>query len=499
MNRDLLYLPERCFAVLPRNGQLVMITRGSSGYQHSKLDTGNRAENRNIADQKNAALGGVTPEQEKDMIDGAIFGWEMIIYRNSGLFPNGKIFEVEVRNGSPGGYATATKIYLPATWSEFHDALDKARVEDGRVCQIELCRVLRKDLPAKCIGSNVNLFELNLLAQRLAWQTMDQKNCFEGMLKIEQAHTPGTIPLLRLINLTFNLDNCCVAAGVKSDKALGQFLYENEMLSDEAMNMVDAEGPNSEYTEELLAVLGKKHRESVDGVFTSQGYLEATGGDIQEVCVPGQMNYFLRSDATVVLEVRKGFFNDPSYDNNLTATLDLPANEQAIWRAMEAVEAASSKECGFRCADCLIPSAKELIDSAIDDAGGIELANEYARLLKKQERIWDQGCWIKYKALLEASGCDHLTGAIQLLRDMDAFEFRPEITNSWTYAEARLREKYPDLPEALFQTSQSAQIGESMLLQDNAALTSYGVIRLKDGSPLPNLRQEHELGGMQFE
>lgn len=494
MNRDLLYLPERCFAVLPKDGRLVTITRGGSGCRRSALDTGSRTENRIIADQKNAELGGVTPVQEKDMVDGAIFGWELVLYRNGGLFPEGKVFQVEISNNDPESYTTSTTLHLPASWAEFHDALQKARIEDGRTCRNVLSRVYRKDLPVKCIGPNVNLYELNLLAQRLAWQTKDQNDLFAGMVKIEQLHNSGVIPLRRLINLTFNLDNCCMAWGVKDDKALGAFLYENEMLSDEAMRMLDAEEPDSEYAEQMLEVLGKKHRELEDGVFTSQGYLEATGGDFRDACDPGEMSYFLRSDAPVVLTVSKGFFNDPRYDNQLAASLDLPASDEMVWRAVEAVEAASPKECGYRCADCLIPAVKELIDDAIDDAGDIGQANEYARLLKERERHLDESGWSRYKALLQASRCAELGDAMRLLHELDEYELRPEVTSSWSYAELRLREKYPDLPEALFQTGQSAQIGEQMLAEENAALTSYGLIHRKDGQPLPDLRQK--AGGM---
>lgn len=486
MNRDLLYLPEFCFAVLPKNGRLVTITRGGSGFRRTALDTGNRAENRIIADQKNAELGGVTPEQERDMIDGAIFGWELVVSRNGGLLPSGKFFQVEISNNTPESYATSVMLHLPASWAEFHDALQKARIEDARHCKIELLQSKRRDLPASCIGSNVNLYELNLLAQRLAWQTTEQNNLFAGMVKVEQLHNSGAIQLRRLINLTFNLDNCCMAWGVKNDKALGAFLYENKMLSDEAMRMLDTEEPDSEYAEQMLEVLGKKHRELEDGVFTSQGYLEV-GGDFLDACIPGEMSYFLRSDAPVVLMVSKGFFSDPRYDNHLVASLDLPADDRTVWRAVEAVGAASPKECCYRCADCLIPAVKELIDNAIDDAGDIEQANEYARLLKERERYLDEKSWGRYKALLQASGCANLGEAMQLMHELDEYELRPEVASSWQYAELRLREKYPDLPEALFQTGQSAQIGEQMLAEDNAALTSYGLIRRKDGGPLPEL------------
>lgn len=67
-----------------------------------------------------------------------------------------------------------------------------------------------------------------------------------------------------------------------------------------------------------------------------------------------------------------------------------------------------------------------------------------------------------------------------------------------------LREKYPDLPEDLFQTPQAAWIGQKWLEQGDAAITDYGLIRRKDGGPLPCFRQEQaqqtqfQRGGMEM-
>ena len=40
-----------------------------------------------------------------------------------------KIFEVEISNRGPRGYETAALLKMPATWGEFNDALQKARIE----------------------------------------------------------------------------------------------------------------------------------------------------------------------------------------------------------------------------------------------------------------------------------------------------------------------------------------------------------------------------------
>lgn len=113
------------------------------------------------------------------------------------------IFKVEISNGSPNGYETATVMEMPATWAEFNDALQKARIKDGRSCKNELtcirCEALRRGM----IGDHVNLYDLNLFAQRLATLTEEQRPGMEALLKMEQEQYSGPIPLERLINLTY--------------------------------------------------------------------------------------------------------------------------------------------------------------------------------------------------------------------------------------------------------------------------------------------------------
>lgn len=395
-----------------------------------------------------------------------------------------KIFEVEISNRGPRGYETAALLKMPATWGEFNDALQKARIEDGRCCQNELTRIEYPGIQREMIGDNVDLYELNLLAQRLSELSKDDQMGMDGLLQIEKIHSTGPISLPRLINLTFNADICLLAPQVSNTQELGALLYEGEMLSDEAMALLDTTEPDSQFQNALLGVFGQKHQEDFDGVFTSQGYVEP-GDEFKEVYRRGEIApYFDHSGAPVVLEVSKGYFDDPGYDNDKTAILNLPATDAAIWRAVEAVDAASEEECAFRCTDCLLPSLRDAINDAIDEEGGIGQINEFAQLLAQKNQIWDANDLVKYKALLSVAGHPSLQDAMQLMHGLDAYELRPEVAQTWEYAEAALREKYPDLPEVLFQTPQAGQVGRELLERDHAVITDYGLLRRKDGSQL---------------
>ena len=411
-----------------------------------------------------------------------------------------EIFEVEISNGGLESYKTSTVLTMPCTQAEFRDALQKARIQDVRTCSNELTRISYPGITTDMIGRNVDLLELNLLATRLAMLSEDDRMGMDTLLQVEKMRSTGPIPLPRLIDLTFNADICLLAPQVSNTQELGALLYESEMLSDEAMALLDTTEEGSDFRNRLLEVLGERHQEEHEGVFTSQGYAEP-GAGFKEVYQKGEMFCFARSSAPVVLEVSKGFFNDPSYDNDKTATLNLPAVDADIWRAVGEVDAASVEECAFRCIDCEVPSLRDAVADTIDQEGGIGMANEFAKNLARKYRVWHEEDWVKYKALLSIAGHPSLQDAIQLMHGLDDYELRPEVAVTWDYAELVLREKYPDLPEELFQTGQAARIGQRMLEEGNAVITDYGLLRRKDGGPLPAFEpgpHEHEMAGTQM-
>lgn len=277
-------------------------------------------------------------------------------------------FEVEIsRPGESGAFRYAA-MSMPATWAEFNDALEKARLTSNNILygrySFELLNAKRKCLSPH-IPDNINIYELNLLALRLSWLDRDQSARFGGMVRIEELQRKNKpVPMHRLINLTFSLGRCPVAYGVHDDEALGKFLYENDMLSDEDHEAAAVKKNIGMYSDEFFAKLGRKHRTQEKGVFIDIGYLES--GGIDKVYVPGEMAYFQRSGAPVVLNISKGYYFNPGYDRSLTAALDLPVNEYKLRAVLEQVKVTSLEECGYTCADCLIPAAKEWIDNEKD-------------------------------------------------------------------------------------------------------------------------------------
>jgi len=75
---------------------------------------------------------------------------------------------------------------MPASFAEFSDALQKARIKDGSFCKNELTCIHYNGLTHAMIGWNANLYDLNLFAQRLASLTEEQKKGMDALLKIKQ-------------------------------------------------------------------------------------------------------------------------------------------------------------------------------------------------------------------------------------------------------------------------------------------------------------------------
>ena len=394
-----------------------------------------------------------------------------------------KIFEVEISNTGPKGYETAWVLRLPCTQAEYRDALQKARIEDGRLCHNELTQINYPGITSAMIGQDVDLLELNLLALRLTMLSDEDRMGLDGLLRMERERHTGPTPLSRLINLTFNADICLLAPQVTDTQELGALLFEGEMLTDEAMALLDTTEPDSKYRERLLAVFGEQHMESHGGVFTARGYVEP-GGDFKEVYRKGEMFPFLLAGGAVTLEI--------SYNGGQPMTLKLPALEADIQKALGAVGTASPEECAFRCVDCEIPALREAVDASIHEEGGIGQANEFAQIIAQKERVWHEADFIKYKALLAASGSTNLQDAMQLAHGLDQYELIQNVAQTWDYAALVLREKYPDLPEELFQTPQAAMVGRQMLEENHAAITDYGLLRRKDSGQLPVFRQEQK-------
>jgi hypothetical protein len=292
----------------------------------------------------------------------------------------------------------------------------------------------------------------------------------EALVKIESQRTKNEpLPIPWLINLTFATEDCHVVGDVLSDTNLGKFLYENDFLSDTDYNAVLSRMESGQSASELLTLLGREHREANGGVLAASGLYVERAGEIEEVYKPGEMAYFQRTGAPVVLEFEK---------DGRTVSLNLPLKAIKLDEALHSIGETDPVAANFRCTDCLIPAAREWITEAQD----IQLADQFAQQLDYMER---RGGVVEYKALLEAAKCSDLQTASELAEGIEEYQLDPEYADMETYARETLsKPPYSELDVDLAKHLNLYTFGQELMKQNNAMQTEYGVLSRKDGGPI---------------
>jgi len=406
-----------------------------------------------------------------------------------------KKYEFEATICRADDYQGSGTLELPFTQPEYQDALEKARATGIKTpVEIELTYARRECLRPHTTAVNDGMFsgtrdllELNLLAQRLDWMDEAMQDCFEAQVAFEQQKTkPGKpIPVARLINLTFQTQFCIYGGGSRTYMELGKFLFENDMLPEDVLDKtIGLTGSlEAKIPEEWLSLIGRQHFETHGGVFTSAGYFECPG-EIPKVYKRGEMAYFHRSGAPVVLEVSK------SEHGGKFVTLDLPPVYGTMASVLKKLGLDPIEQCIWRCADCLIPSAKEWITGA-EDFGLVRQFADFLKDLSQRETPE------KYKALLQAAKCPDLGTALRLGAGLDAYELFPAQSTPAHYGRDALYEIYGDeTANALYPYMDCFKYGRALMETEQAVITDYGILRRQDFEPIqaPELAVEETQG-----
>lgn len=387
----------------------------------------------------------------------------------------GKIFEVELSRWNPSGANPSAQIALPATPYELADALEKARITGDTVYSAEVLSCKLDYLP-QFIAPDINLYELNHLAQRLSSLSAWELDCFEGMVMMDAVQTQyAPISVERLINMTHSTEHCQIAYEAHDDPSLGKFYADNdfvpalERVSDEVYEYLD------------FAKIGREMREGEGGVFTPHGYV-VQNGEIASEYHSVDTRTLDKPDYAVLLQVTKGHFNDPAYDNETVVFLKLPAGDAALLQAVDAVGAASPEECAFSAEDCMAPSLTEKISDVLyaseDDCYG--LVNELAEQLRQLET---DNHLLTYKAMLaEAPGDISLEEALDLAFMTEEFELLTDTASPAEYAKVEIQRMLSlagDNGLSLFCNLDN--YGRYLLEQRATAETEYGLLEPQNG------------------
>ena len=185
-----------------------------------------------------------------------------------------KVFKVEITNGEPNGYLSATFLDLPASENEYIQAQIQAKVANSEKMETEVLQVYQGPVTADMV-EGAPLSDLNTLAAVLSQLDNTQEFALEGMLKIRQEATGvQEVPVSDILHMADNTDRCMVAAHIWDHLALGHLLYETELMPESAAQLLDVTKAGSEYQNELLTVCARQWQRETKGVFVSQGYVE---------------------------------------------------------------------------------------------------------------------------------------------------------------------------------------------------------------------------------
>lgn len=379
------------------------------------------------------------------------------------------------KNDVPNSEACAT-LDLPASPWELQDALDRVRLRSGEELYLQAGKFYEfYPVGQQIADEGYSLLEWNTLAKALALMDEQQALSFYGLLQIEtkrrMKENAGAFTLQDLCDLAASEECCHVIPNVITDEQLGRFYAENDFLPE----LTDL--PDSVFELLDFAKIGQQMRHVENGVFNQVGLRGRMGYIVQSEelrkappCpkgLPRRPDYLFR----LTLDL------DPGLGKERTVTLELPATDAELQAAKEQLGIVRWDEAILTDYDGIIPYAGEFADPLIE----MEHFNAFTKIVKDipKEQI------PKLKALLEHFEVKNLSEAMSLAEHMEDYVLTPSISSprehaiGWLYG--LTEDRFADL---LISYADLYRLGNAIIQEDNAALTSYGLLNRTDYEPM---------------
>ena len=390
-----------------------------------------------------------------------------------------KVFAVYLaKEGNPNSDACA-KLDLPASLWELWDALDKVRLQTDDILYMEIEDYYAFAYLAPHLdGLEISLNELNDLAALLSALDEVQGIAFEGLFSIEVQRkvnaNGGIITLQDLRDLAVSAKTDCYhVVDAADDAALGRFYAENDFIpeldgvSDAVFKMLDFAG------------IGRMMRCSENGVFVGSLYVlrdgELTTAPPVQKTLPEKPGYLFR--LTLGLH--------PDIGDARTVTLDLPAAEAELLDAQEQLGVEGWEGVMVIDYDGIIPYAADFTDLPME----LEEFNAFTKTARDIPRSEVP----KLKALLEQFEVQDIETALFLTEHLADYVLTPDLSSPQETAIDHLR-FIMNREEAvrLIPYVNLFNYGETVIHEDNAALTSYGLLHRADYEPMLSPMQQKQ-------
>lgn len=258
-----------------------------------------------------------------------------------------------------------------------------------------------------------------------------------------------------------------------SDDQLGRFYAVNGFIP-ELEDIPDFAFDRLDYSR-----IGKEMREGEHGVFTRFGYVL-----LNDTLKPFHEEIGKRPqtpDYTLRLLIGRYPF-ETGGEPEVTTTLDFPASEAAMVKALEHVGAASWEEVIFTVEDSAIPGFPE--DMYGDS---FEAINDYAQTVKE---IQANGELTKFKAVVTAKGCATITEALLIAEQLDQYFFEPDVSTPEDVARDEINATVSvQSIDSLIKHVNLYAYGRELMEEYRSNLTPFGLITPQNGQELEAVNQ----------
>ena len=388
-----------------------------------------------------------------------------------------KVFAVYLaKEAVPNSEAYAT-LELPASPWELWDAMEKVRLKDGEALYMEIDDYYAFEYLAPHLEElDISLNELNDLAALLSVLDEVQEVAFEGLFSIEVQRkvnaNGGVITLQDLRDLAVSAKTDCYhVVDAADDAQLGRFYAENEFIP-------KLDGVSNEVFEMLdFAGIGRMMRCSENGVFVNSLYVlrdgELTTAPPVQKALPGKPGYLFR--LTLGLH--------PDIGDARTVTLDLPAAEAELLDAQEQLGTLNWENTVVLNYDGILPHIAVFADLPME----LEKFNAFTKTVRDIPRSEVP----KLKALLKQFEVQDIETAMGLTEHLADYVLAPEISSAQETAIDHLR-FIMNREEAvrLIPYVNLFNYGETVIHEDNAVLSPYGLLHRADYQPMLSPMQE---------
>ena len=384
-----------------------------------------------------------------------------------------KIFGVYLAKLDAPDSEAHTRLELPASPWELHDALDKVQLQENEELYLEVDDYYNFEYLAPHLdGADISLNELNDLAGQLAALDEVQGIAFEGLFSIEMqkkiSTNGGIITLQDLRDLAVSAKTDCYhIVDAADDTALGRFYAENDFIPeldgvpDSLFKMLDFTG------------IGRMMRQWENGVFVGGCYVlrdgEMTAAPPCYRELPERPEYLFRLTLGM----------NHNLEDDRPVTLTLPASAEELKKAQKQLCADRWESVVILDYDGIIPQAAEFADLPAE----LETFNNFAEVVEAMPSREKQ--LPKLKAVLSASRCSSVERAILLAERLEHFNLDAQIKNYADLVYDEFENVIGDRQaEELRQCLDIEKYGRILQQGYNAEFTEYGMVTRDDFQPM---------------